>query len=129
MTAGSSAKGKSKRGRKSDPKFVITEWDIKNAATPHHVEVSFVARQESIDGAGRHTTRCFRLRREQVAALVDEFRNLLDEPAGVEGREEQGAATVLPLGSARHTEGAREMDVDSVSSPFALGAAYGLLGN
>jgi len=129
MTSDSNAKRKAERARKPDPKFVITEWAIENAATPHHVSVSFVTYQESIDGSGRPTTRRFRLRREQVAALVDEFRNLLDESEGVQCCEEQGTATVLALPSVRHTEVSRELDFDSASSPFALGAGYGLLGN
>ena len=131
MTSESKDKSKSERGKKSEPKFVITEWAVEEAATPHQVSVSFVVHQESIDGASRDTTRRFRLRREQAAALVDELKVLLDEWVEIpcEASEGQGTATVLPLFPARARERKSNKDFEVLSNPFALSAGYGLLGN
>jgi len=128
MTSESKAKSKSERGKKSEPKFVITEWAVEEAATPHHVSVSIVAHQESIDGVSRNTTRRFRLRREHAAALVDELKDLLAESAGIPC-DEQGPAFVLPFSSVRSSEMSSSQDFEALSNPFALSAGYGLLGN
>jgi hypothetical protein len=128
MTSESNDKRKSERGKKPEPKFVITEWAVEEAATPHHVSVSFVTHQESINGVSRNTTRRFRLRREQAAALIDELRGVLDESAAFPC-DEQSTATVLPFSSTRLTDRNNEQDFESLSNPFALGAGYGLLGN
>ena len=128
MTTESNAKRKSDRGKKSEPKLVITEWAVEEAVTPNHVSVSFVAHQESMNGVSRDTTRRFRLRRELAAALVNELKGLLDESAEFRC-DEQGTATVLPFCSTRMAERSKEQDLESLSNPFALGAGYGLLGN
>ncbi|MEX3894779.1 hypothetical protein [Paraburkholderia sp. BR10954] len=131
MTSGSNAKKKSVRGNRTDPKLLITEWVIKPAATPRHVNVSFVVQQESGEGANRTSTRHFRLQCENAAALLNELRDFLENASATQCLKEGSTSKVVAFNAPPERPSARQnaQDAESLSAPFALGAAYGLLGN
>jgi hypothetical protein len=131
MASGSNTKKNSPRGSKGDPKLLITEWVIKPAATPRHVQVAFVVQQESDDGMYRAFTRRFLLQCENATELLRELKELLDDTAATQYLEEQGTSKVVALSSPLQRASARSnvSDADPLSEPFGLGAAYGLVGN
>ncbi|WP_429474060.1 hypothetical protein [Paraburkholderia sp. WSM4175] len=94
---------------------------------PRHVDVSFVVQQESDAGDDRTSTRRFLLQCESAAALLNELKELLENASATQCLEDAGASNVVvfsaPSGRTdRH-------DAEPLQDPFALGAAYGLLGN
>jgi hypothetical protein len=130
MQPGSNEKRKLTRGRKDGPKLSITEWTIGQATTPGHVSVSFVAFRDSVDGARRPVTRCFLLRCERVAELINELKEALENSAATERLAEQAQAVskapnALPELASTH---AGVDDTELFSNHLDLGA-YGLVGN
>jgi hypothetical protein len=130
MRPASNEKRKLTHGRKDGPKLSITEWTIGQATTPGHVTLSFVAFRDSADGTRRPITRCFLLRCERVAELINELKEALDDSAAIERLAEQAEAmsnapTAQPELAAMH---AGVNDTEPFSNHLDLGA-YGLVGN
>lgn len=130
MAPGSNEKRKLTRGRKGSPKLSITEWTIGQATTLGHVSVSFVAFRDSDDVTPRPVTRCFLLRHEKLAQLIDELKEALDDSAATERlAEQQDAASVaLTAESESASMYADTEDTEASSNHLSLGV-YGLVGN
>ena len=130
MALASSAKKKTTRGKKDDPKLWITEWTVEPSTTPGEVHLSFAALKDADADTNRLTTQRFVLRCEHAEDLVKDLKDVLEDFAATQRLEQQAASSARLPGAHTGAMPVRSTadDTDMLSDHFALGA-YGLVGN